>query len=167
LYDEILQIPLIIKFPNNKYASKKIKDQVRLLDITKTISDYLNYTNTKKGLDGCSLIKVINNKRPCANLTAIGKYAQNKQNGYLFSIRTTNYKYIINTDNDSRELYDIKEDPNETTNLILKEDKLLPTKIFKKSEQILENSVNFNNTEAYNINKTLKRRLRELGYINN
>ena len=59
-YDELLHVPLIFVFPEMKDKGKIIENQVRLLDIFPTILSALSIKYDKKGIDGKSLLPMIN-----------------------------------------------------------------------------------------------------------
>ncbi len=59
LYNELIRIPLIIKFPNAKHKGKKISGTVSILDIIPTILEELGIGFSKKRFDGKSVMKLI------------------------------------------------------------------------------------------------------------
>ena len=60
-FEELIHIPLIIKFPENGYADKRVGQPVRLIDIGPTIYDVLNLKETPE-IFGTSLISAIKDK---------------------------------------------------------------------------------------------------------
>lgn len=86
LYDEIIKIPLIIKYNNMLPAGKTINSQVRSIDIIPTILELLNI-DKDKGMQGKSLLPLISGQQN-KNLYAFS------EDGRRFSIRTDKWKLI-------------------------------------------------------------------------
>lgn len=55
-YDEVIKIPLIIKFPGQKYAGQEVSQPVSLLDIYPTVLDLLEGKGSPEDIDGRSLL---------------------------------------------------------------------------------------------------------------
>ena len=102
----------------------EIAQQVRTIDFMPTILDYLRIPLSKKHetIDGESLLPLINGK------IVEEKYAFSEtgnplkdtrppENPNTKSLRTSRWKLIINEYDGSRELYDLKSDPDEKNNL--------------------------------------------------
>ncbi|RNJ80276.1 MAG: DUF229 domain-containing protein [Nitrosopumilus sp. B06] len=102
----------------------EITQQVRTIDFMPTILDYLRIPLSKKHetIDGESLLPLINGK------IVEEKYAFSEtgnplrdtrppENPNTKSLRTSRWKLIINEYDGSRELYDLKSDPDEKNNL--------------------------------------------------
>jgi arylsulfatase A-like enzyme len=62
LYNELLKVPLIIKFPGEEFAGTQIQTIVRLIDIMPTVLEKLGISSKDLKLDGKSLIPVLKNK---------------------------------------------------------------------------------------------------------
>ena len=58
LYNELIKVPLIIKFPQGKYKGKKIEKNVGLIDVLPTLTDYLDIEQQRQ-IDGISLMPLI------------------------------------------------------------------------------------------------------------
>jgi arylsulfatase A-like enzyme len=63
LYQEVLKVPLIIKFPFGVYAATKVSTAVSLVDIMPTIISVTNSMKKNLKLDGINLIDVIKKKK--------------------------------------------------------------------------------------------------------
>lgn len=59
-YNEVIKIPLIIKFPGQKYAGREISENVSILDIYPTILEGLGLNINSQELDGQSLMNYLN-----------------------------------------------------------------------------------------------------------
>ncbi|MBU4149065.1 MAG: sulfatase-like hydrolase/transferase, partial [Candidatus Omnitrophica bacterium] len=87
LYDELIRVPLIIRFPGAAFKDKRVKRQVRSIDLMPTI---LNYSNLKipQHLDGESLLPL---------LRLQGEYAARfsfSKTGLMAALRTEEWKLI-------------------------------------------------------------------------
>jgi len=130
LYDELIKIPLIIKYPKNVQINRVETKIVQNVDIFPTILDLLQVDNKFlfKQFQGNSIISSSFNKRnqtygisellkPFGPIMMKYKHILKKYDRKLISIRTMNHKYIYST-NGMHEYYDLKNDPNEINNII-------------------------------------------------
>jgi arylsulfatase A-like enzyme len=62
LYDELLSVPLIIKFPGNDFAGKTVTEQVRSIDIMPTVLDVLDIEIPAQCM-GRSLLPLVRGRR--------------------------------------------------------------------------------------------------------
>jgi len=105
--------------------STEIKQQIRTIDFMPTILEYLEIPQSEnfEKIDGESLIPLINGE--CVK----EKYAFSETGNPLNSkvppkipntksIRSSKWKLILNEHNNTRELYNLENDPNEENNLI-------------------------------------------------
>lgn len=58
LYNELIKVPLIIKFPGSKFKNLNIEDNVGIIDVLPTLLDYLDIEQKGK-IDGISLMPLI------------------------------------------------------------------------------------------------------------
>jgi len=118
LYDELIHTPLIIKLPGQK-AGRVINDQVSSIDVMPTILDLLDVKlsdKLNKQLRGTSLVAGLKGMTVSRDVFFETDY---RQYTYKRGIRTANgWKLIYTLEDKSRELYNLKNDPKETNNLI-------------------------------------------------
>lgn len=117
VYEHTARIPLIIKFPNNMHAGKRVSSLVSLEDIVPTILHYLKIDNNN--LDGISLLGEI--ERNSGNPRKIFVQNQYQNEEALISDR---YKLIYSFRESKVSFFDLLKDPMETENLINKEESL-------------------------------------------
>ncbi len=110
LYDVLLRIPLIVKFPcPGPYCGHRVVErQVEILDLMPTVLELVGL-HPPSGIQGRSLLRP---PGPDDRLVAVGAY------GEFVSLRTAGFKYIASTGDDTQELYDLRADPGETHNLV-------------------------------------------------
>ncbi|NIM90427.1 MAG: sulfatase-like hydrolase/transferase [Candidatus Aminicenantes bacterium] len=119
LYDEILRIPLIIRYPKKIKGNKIVNQQVRSIDILPTILSLLDisYEGTFEGLDLSR-----NNFTPEDNLKA---YSESILEGAeKKSLRTKEWKLIYHPVSQRYELYNLAQDPEEKVNLVRQEERV-------------------------------------------
>lgn len=133
LYDELVHTPLVIKLPKSS-GGKVIKDQISSLNIMPTVLDLLDVNvpdKVKKQMRGKSLVPALLGQPVSEDV-----FCETDYRHYTFkrSIQTKEgWKLIYNLENKTRELYNLKKDPNETKNLVDTEPKLayeLEQKVF-------------------------------------
>jgi len=161
LYEELLRVPLIIKYPSAGLQQRGvIERRVSLVDIMPTILSYLEY-QIPSGIDG----KILSAPdRPIiAELHAkwfeIERYRRD-----LRAVYQGKEKYIW-ASNGLHELYDLAEDPGEEKNLMIE---------FPRRCEVMQGLLNAwigsfkppdTRGETVKINKSTKEKLRALGYI--
>ena len=170
LYDEALKVPLIIKHP--KFQKKTIKNQVQLTDIMPTVLEILDIPLIEN-IDGLSLMPLINDGEEVRKFTfaesGINFFRQNKRcyfkgiKGKWRMIRTDEWKLICipHPKKDIFELYNLKDDPKETKNLIEKK----PEIANKLKEELFKWMKDSDSKEDLDLTEKSKETLRKLGYM--
>jgi len=158
VYQEMIKVPFLIKFPNQK-KRKIIKSHHSLIDLLPTLAKLLKIP-PDKSWQGSSI------------------FTKHKKSNYIYSradgkdfnntIIDYPYKYIFFSGRD--ELYNIKEDPFEKNNLSLKnkfKTLYLRQEIFKllNNYMILKYNLNIKKKVKKISNKDYKKELKTLGYL--
>ncbi|PXF26250.1 MAG: hypothetical protein CXX67_07780, partial [Thaumarchaeota archaeon] len=111
-------------FYHNSIPKITVQNQIRSIDILPTILEILSIPideNYEK-FQGKSLLPIIKgNKETRIAFSQSGnplKTGKPPKEPNVNAIRTDDWKYIKNTHDDSEELYNLKDDPNEEKNLI-------------------------------------------------
>jgi arylsulfatase A-like enzyme len=130
IYDTLLHVPLVIRYPGLFEAGLRVSEQVQLTDIFPTILDIVAIEQGSEEIQGYSLLE----RREGGNSFAIAEYAigllwldwlkesnsqfdVSKYTRRLKTVRTEEFKYIWASDGRD-ELYNIRQDPEELNNLI-------------------------------------------------
>lgn len=115
LYNSLVHVPLLIKFPGQT-EGMTVDDYVRTIDALPTVLDYLDLDVDSLSIDGKSLIPVVNGQdvnfggRP-----VISYQAESWDHPEKISLIKDGYK-LIKT-GDETELFDLALDPNEQRNI--------------------------------------------------
>lgn len=109
-YDEVIHVPLIIKYPHSKPG--RIKTQAQLIDVMPTILDFLNVPKNNKA-HGNSLLPLIGGKAD----PSFNKFVYSSSN----VIRSLKWKAVFTS---RHELYDLESDPKEKNNLVMEKTEL-------------------------------------------
>ncbi|HSR69145.1 MAG TPA: sulfatase-like hydrolase/transferase [Acidobacteriota bacterium] len=117
IYDTVMRIPLLIKFPEDEHAGVRVSQQVRIIDVLPTLLRALGVPLPRHpALQGDGLLPLVLGKER-APQPAYGESLYARVHfgwSRLYSLRTEQWKYI---EAPHPELYDLKEDPAEETNL--------------------------------------------------
>jgi len=166
LYDVELKVPLIIKINGRKSISAKvIGQQVQSIDIMPTILDILKIGKyNRRKLEGRSFLPLILNRKKEQFTYAFSELSNVIKNRILKSVRTADWKLVYDLSKRTYELYNLKNDPGETNNLIETEKdmfKLLKKKLEEWQARPRPRLIK----AAKPLNEETKKRLRNLGYL--
>ena len=114
MYDEVLHVPLVIKFPRGRYAGTRVPQQARLIDLLPTVLDVARLP-VPRGIRGSALTRLLGAAHPPDDREL---YAESTLYGEeLKALRTPAYKVIFHTGTRATEIYDLRADPRERRNL--------------------------------------------------
>ena len=115
LYDEVLHVPLLMRFPQARWGGVVVRPQVRCIDIVPTILDYLGLEPMEFS-QGESLLPLIESAAAREISADAGResFSFGRASGAL---RTRNAKLFARHDK-REEFYDLASDPGERVNLI-------------------------------------------------
>jgi len=177
LYEELLRVPLImrfpimVKFPKFRLGGQVIEQPVRQIDIVPTTLDFLGIK--RQGLIfGTSLMPLISGKEESLQelqYVISEEILQQPELHNIRSIRSGPWKYIITQNFEKnefdQELYNLSEDPAETDNLFGKETSLaiqLQQRLFTELSNLERLKTE---PRVYVPDKQTLERLKALGYI--
>jgi len=114
LYEESVHIPFILKLTSRTNLHKnKINNPVRTLDVYPTLVDLLQLSRRNWDVDGHSFIPYLVSDK----LESVPVFTQTIAE-QAYSWMEGNFKYIYHRHTNTEELYNLKTDPGERTNLI-------------------------------------------------
>ena len=128
VYEELIHVPLLIKFPRGTFGGKRISEAVSLIDVVPTLFQYLGQAKLGRSPSGVSLMPLIREEEasPPSDFRVISmRFNTNKyfkpwkqtRGDVNIVVRHKNWKGIWNVEPDTFELYDLAADPREQKNL--------------------------------------------------
>ena len=118
-YDELMRMPLIIRFPG--IEPRIVDRQVSIIDVAPTLAELMDL-EADGDVDGRSLTDLMKEGDAAdAGREDMAVYAYEWYNGGWFGIRavrTPEFKLVWNPGDSRDEFYDLRRDPGEVTNLI-------------------------------------------------
>ena len=131
VYDAVLHIPLVIRFPNRSHAGQRVRQLVENIDIAPTLLELLGVARPS-GFEGQSMRELVNGAPGAADrfTHAFAEYNR-PDTGWVGTVRTDRWHYVHNPDRitpqcrprsdyfsvAARELYDHSSDPGESDNV--------------------------------------------------
>ncbi len=173
LYDTVLKVPLILRFPDIFKANTITNNIVQTMDILPTLLELFKFEETisKNNLDGVSIFDRISLKENYAYSEYL--YPQpvseededypmlRKYMASIKAIRDLSYKYVLYSDN--RELlFNVHEDAGEENNIIESDEKRainMKEKLIQKTGKFKKSHLDLHMQDNY------KERLKALGYM--
>ena len=114
LYQELLGLPLIVRFPMAENKGLVVKDRVSLVDIAPSILAYLRIESTMN-TDGMSFIKMPGASVKPASRPIVAE--DNRIGNPLQAMYRGQYKLILDVATGEIQIYNLDNDPGEKTNL--------------------------------------------------
>jgi arylsulfatase A-like enzyme len=153
LYEELLQVPLIIKLPGNAHAGTRVSSSVRSLDIAPTVLDYASVP-MPEGFQGVSLRPYISGSSRARDLPALAEL-----DGHPGTVSYREGPWKLN---DGR-LFDLAADPLETRDVTAVEE-ARADRLARALEEWLER-VSPGSSERVELEDSTLEQLRALGYL--
>lgn len=166
LYDEMIRVPLIIKFPGGRYRNTRIAEPVGLIDIMPTILDHYRLSPPEEKVDGISLYPLLRRgtgRSEILSSLTTGFYVKElpfklsrirDQHKIIYNLPYTEETYeFFNTPPppvERFEYFDLQRDPGETVNL------------YRQLEDRLDDLKAFFNQILRKVNRQLQKQLREV-----
>jgi arylsulfatase A-like enzyme len=180
VYEELIHVPLIIKFPNQRFAGTTINNLVSLTDIYPTIHSLIS-SNESFDFDGMSLPPIGDEYRdaifaeygePVTAMNLVKKYSDCPVPREVFEdiyhgfqcCRTETEKYIRIVDGED-ELYNIDTDPEESKNLL--EENSIEGQSAQHLRRLVHNKLSDlpEMTADMGVDQDVRENLEELGYL--
>lgn len=176
IYDTTLRVPLVIRFPDLRFAGKRIPDVLGLIDLMPTLLDALGVPKLDS-FEGESFAELISHGKKKRFRGVISEHYREQQAGEILSIRTEGWRYIYNPKQATPfcrprgdhypiakdELYDHRIDPDERHNVA----HLHPEIVAElKAELLSRHPLRASRPEPIRVDdEATLDRLRALGYI--
>lgn len=188
LYNELIRVPVIIKFPNNQYKGTRMDEPIGVIDLIPTILSYYTIEHEKSQIDGIDLMPLILDEEDIRQreylISSISESRYIQEIPPKFAIIYKDYKIIYNdkfsvTDLEyfkpyglppavpQIEVYDLKKDIRERQNIAKKKEnlvkKIMP--IIINIKQIIKNNMSEKKKREIDLDEETKKQLKSLGYI--
>lgn len=185
-YEEVIKVPLIIKYPQNKFAGKRYKPPVQLTDIYPTILDICKIGVANNEVEGFSLNPARNNF--CDDRVIFVESQLTPDSTYSAAIRKGNYKlikvknklqmplhwkkfaknFLCKLQISAIQFYDLSSDPEEKRNLKRQKRALVKKfldEYYKVKTACEQKAEVFKEKEKGTVNEETEKRLKALGYL--
>lgn len=163
LYDEVLRVPLLIRFPKLVPAGTRVEHQVRLMDVMPTILLLAGFRVASSGQpvhSAHNLTPLFAGGAPVfPELPAFGQFQDR-----LSSVRMQGFLYVRNERSGHEELYDLSNDPGQQSNTIAAS----PSANFFRSQLALWKDFcagRRSTGQSHELDEDQKKALRSLGYL--
>jgi arylsulfatase A-like enzyme len=114
LYNELLKVPFMIRFPGGQYGGQRLRALAQFHDVLPTLLDAAGLGADTEALAGRSLMPVIRGEATAIRDVIITGYHAAVDR----CVRDETWSYIRRPDNEPDELYHLIDDPREQRNLI-------------------------------------------------
>jgi arylsulfatase A-like enzyme len=180
LYDELIRVPLIVKFPESGHQGKKIPNLVRSVDIAPTILEITRAGDSGMEMDGESVLPLLKNRKTKERLGL--SLLPHRMIAFIpqkMAIIEAGRKFIVNRDFEPQayqyftpppprldpfELYDLVRDPSEKNNRAGRETAEVRV-LFRRAEKLFRMQEGKLKSQKILLDKELEDQLRTLGYI--
>jgi len=168
LHDELLRVPLIFRLPGGVPAGRMVTEQVCSVDIAPTILDLVGlctdgHDDDVRPMDGVSLLGLMHGRSAGQTLPAISSATDlDLERTVKISVRLPDWKLIWTLADNTKELYDLRKDPGEQTNIYGNRQEIqarLETILSAEVDSLPENQLSAEEEQL------LTQHLEDLGYL--
>ena len=185
LYNEALRVPLLIKFPRQRYGGRRVSDPVGIVDILPTLLSYLGMRCDSDRLDGADLMPLIRGRRQAGERTMVASMSTGRYYEFFpvrVSLISGRSKLIFNESFTPPgleafgefapppqpaqfEFFDLAADPGETTNIASRRPKQMKKwlPLLKKIRARISRASA--GTRGHRLDEETRKQLEALGYL--
>jgi arylsulfatase A-like enzyme len=124
VYAESIDVPLLIKLPGNRLAGATVRDLTTVTDLFPTLAELAGLT-PPPNLQGRSLVPLIEGTEKRGDGPARALVAEDKLVRSRYALRTPSHALVYDLATQATELYDLRHDPDETTDVAASDPKLV------------------------------------------
>ncbi len=161
LWNELLHVPLIIKFPGKRFKGKRINPQVRSIDILPTMLDVLKIKPLPM-FEGRTMMRLLQGKRDGPRPAVSQQDGMN--DARPVTLQTGKWKYYLRNAKGSARLFDLNNDPGEKKN-VSKQHPEIFRELGVQLKKILNNRPTPVQGSPIKMKEPLVEKLKALGYL--
>jgi|GEM_PF-901401 len=165
LYDELIEVPLIVKFPKNRHKGLVVDSPCSMIDVVATLFDYLQLDPWEQ-VEGRSLIPLLENRAPTGDQDWFSTSCTGSADAYLRCYIENNHKVIKAIKNGEEKwfLFDIEKDPEEKHSIVGENPELFGAMRNKLEEFYSRYDFLESDQRELDVTSGLAEKLRALGY---
>lgn len=178
VYEELVRVPLIVRFPDASIEPRRIDAAVSLVDVMPTIIDYLGQ-DVPSSCRGDSLMPLVRSTaQPATDAISVPSIRVNRKKYFRpykesrgdtnIVLRDGRWKGILNVEVDTFELYDLGVDPAESSNVATQHPRRVE-RMRDRARHWLKECVTAGAGQrgeaAGEMSDAVRERLRSLGYV--
>lgn len=170
LHREVLQVPLILRFPDGRHAGTRLPHLARTIDIMPTVLEAVG-AGAPAGLQGRSLLPLLAETTPEAEetLSLAEAISSRDREGDLKAVRSREWSFIRHAPSARRWLFRLDEDPRELVDLGVRHADV-EEDLELRLDEILDSSLRIarglgDRDAPDDLDEETRDRLRELGYV--
>lgn len=117
MYNELLKVPLIMRFPGGQYGGQRLDALAQFPDLAATWLEAVGCAEAAHDMAGRSLMPVIMGEAAAIRQATISGYYRTPDR----AVRNGRYSYVVRGGDEPDELYDLVEDPRERNSIIARQ----------------------------------------------
>jgi arylsulfatase A-like enzyme len=170
VYDELIRVPLIIKFPDSAYKDSRIENMCRLIDIMPTALEASGIKYDKNKLEGRSLFSFLKGNETEDRVFISDLAHKNVPDPCpaLIATNSKRLKFIIQKSKEgvkAIEAFDLKRDPRERNNIYKRTQAVRQDILAELDAYYAEKAKLQRNRQRIRMDKELEEKLKALGYL--
>lgn len=174
LYEPVLRVPFLARFPGRIAPGLRVEEPVGLVDLMPTVLELLGVDPGELRMEGRSLAGVLRGDEDLDPEHPIflqrrryetEKVAGRRVKGAAFGLRQGRWKFVETEATGQRELYDLVADPGETNNLVEAEPEQAAAMAERIASWKTSSARGAGSPQPRKIRESDRRKLRALGYV--
>ena len=124
LFDEVIRVPLFLRYPGEKYQGTTVSEQVRHYDVYPTLLEQLDLIAVTEH-EGSALNGYLRGEMTGSMWCVLIGESPFDGGGPMLGLRHQGFKYQVDVATGEEWLFDVGEDPKESENLVSGQTELL------------------------------------------